>query len=412
MQRSLLGIGLGLLATVSACNGAGTAGDTTDGQSPPGPSGSGTQPGGGTQPGAGVGAGNPGPSVGGKGYFHTDGSRILDENGRAVRLTGVNWFGLETQNYTPHGLWARSMASMLDQIRSLGYNSIRVPFSNQLFEASSTPSGIDYARNPDLVGLNGLQILDKLVAGAQARGLRIVLDRHRLDAGGQSALWYTPQYSEQRWIDDWTMLAQRYANNPTVVGVDLHNEPHDAATWGDGVPATDWRLAAQRAGDAILGVNPHLLIIVEGIQNVGGNTYWWGGNLSAAAQAPVELNTPHQLVYSAHDYCASVFNQSWFSAANYPANLPGVWDAFWGALVKNNVSPVVLGEFGTRNETGSDQAWFRAIASYIGQTELSFFFWSWNPDSGDTGGILEDDWQTVRQDKQAVLQPLLAPLLQ
>jgi aryl-phospho-beta-D-glucosidase BglC (GH1 family) len=153
------------------------------------------------------------------------------------------------------------------------------------------------------------------------------------------------------------------------------------------------------------------LIIVEGIQNVAGVSYWWGGNLSAAADHPVVLDVQSQLVYSAHDYPATVFNQSWFSASDYPANLPAVWDSFWGSLVKRNAAPVVLGEFGTKNETASDQAWFRTIASYISQTELSFFYWSWNPDSGDTGGILEDDWQTVREDKQAVLQPLLAPLL-
>ena len=54
------------------------------------------------------------------------------------------------------------------------------------------------------------------------------------------------------------MLAQRYASNPAVIGADLHNEPHGSATWGDGNPATDWRLAAERAGNAILAANPEL----------------------------------------------------------------------------------------------------------------------------------------------------------
>jgi aryl-phospho-beta-D-glucosidase BglC (GH1 family) len=67
----------------------------------------------------------------------------------------------------------------------------------------------------------------------------VVLDR------GQSELWYTSSVSEERWIADWRMLAERYAGDPTVVGVDLHNEPHGKATWGDGNLATDWRLAAQ-----------------------------------------------------------------------------------------------------------------------------------------------------------------------
>jgi endoglucanase len=362
----------------------------------------------GTSPGSGT---TTPPSGGTNGWLHTKGSQIVDENDKAVRLTGLSWFGLETANYAPHGLWSRSMGSMLDQIQSLGYNTIRVPFSNQLFDAGSTPNSVDGSQNPDLVGKSGLEIMDALIAGARARHLRIILDRHRPDSGGQSALWYTDQYSEQRWIDDWKMLATRYANEPTVVGFDLHNEPHDPATWGDGNAATDWRLAAERAGNAVLAINPHLLVIVEGIQTVGGDTYWWGGNLKNAGQFPVELSVPNQLVYSAHDYPASVFAQTWFSAPDYPANLAAVWDAHWGYLATQGVAPIWVGEFGTKDATTSDQQWFTSIAKYLGTNGLSFSFWSWNPDSGDTGGILQDDWQTVNSDKQSVLAPLLAPLL-
>ncbi len=351
----------------------------------------------------------PPPPAGAPGWLHTSGGQIVDEQGQAVRLTGLSWFGLETANYAPHGLWSRSMSSMLDQIQSLGYNTIRVPYSNQLFDAGSTPNSIDASKNPDLVGKSGLEIIDALVAGARARHLRIILDRHRPDSGGQSALWYTSQYSEQRWIDDWVMLAKRYANDPTVVGVDLHNEPHDPATWGDGNQATDWRLAAERAGNAVLAVNPHLLIVVEGIQTVGGDTYWWGGNLKNAGAFPVELSVPNQLVYSPHDYPASVFAQTWFGAPDYPANLPGVWDAHWGYLATQGVAPIWVGEFGTKDATASDQQWFAAITKYLGANQLSFAFWCWNPDSGDTGGILQDDWQTVNGGKQQLLQPLLAP---
>ena len=344
-------------------------------------------------------------------YLHASGTQILDSHGNAVRLTGLNWFGLETSTYCPHGLWARSLSSLLDQIKSRGYNCLRVPYCNQLFDPGSTPNGIDYNLNPDLVGLTGPQILDKLVAGCQARGLKIILDRHRPDSGGQSALWYTSQYSEQRWISDWQMLAARYAGNDTVIGCDLHNEPHDPATWGDGNLSTDWRLAAERCGNAILSVNPKLLIIVEGIQTVNGDSYWWGGNLEAAGASSVQLSVPGQLVYSVHDYCASVYGQSWFYAPNYPANLPGVWDRHWGYLVKNGLAPVYVGEWGTLDQTASDQQWFQSLANYIGANGLSFTYWCLNPDSGDTGGLLEDDWQTVHPDKQSVLQPLLAPLI-
>jgi endoglucanase len=346
------------------------------------------------------------------GFFHTSGGDIVDATGKVVRLTGLSWFGFETNTYALHGLWqARSIASYLDQIKSLGYNVIRIPYSNQLFDAGSTPNGINWTANSELMGLDGLHILDRLVAEAGKRDLRLILDRHRPDSNLQSELWYTAQYSEARWISDWVMLATRYKGNSTVIGADLHNEPHGTATWGDGNMSTDWRLAAERAGNAILAVNSDWLIIVEGVEKVGSTSYWWGGNLSAAGQSPVRLNVPNRLVYSPHDYPASLYAQSWFSAPNYPANLAGVWDQYWGFLAKQKVAPIWIGEFGTKNQTTSDQQWLTSMVSYIRGANLSFSYWCWNPDSGDTGGILQDDWQTVNNDKQAVLQPALAPAL-
>jgi endoglucanase len=343
------------------------------------------------------------------GYLHTQGSKLVDAAGHEVRLTGLSWFGMETSNYAPHGLWARSLDALLDQIKSLGYNAIRLPFCSQLFDPGSTPNGID--KSPDLRGLGGLAIMDKVVAGAGKRGLKIILDRHRPDSNAQSALWYTSQYSEQRWIDDWKMLATHYKGNATVIGFDLHNEPHDPATWGDGNMDTDWRLAAERAGNAVLAINPNLLIIVEGIQTFEQRGYWWGGNLAGAAAHPVRLDVKDRLVYSAHDYPASVNDQAWFSDPAYPNNLPQVWHDAWGYLAENGVAPIWVGEFGTKNQTSSDQQWLQTMTSYIQQRQLSFAYWCLNPNSGDTGGILKDDWMSVNQDKQGALQPLLAPLI-
>jgi endoglucanase len=273
---------------------------------------------------------------GGKGYWHTNGTQIFDANNQPVRIAGINWFGFETSNYIVHGLWARNYKDMLNQIKSLGYNTIRLPYSNQLFDAGSKPNGINFNKNPDLQGLNGLQIMDKIIGYASQIGLRIILDQHRPDSNAQSALWYTSAYPESRWISDWKMLATHYANNPMVIGADLHNEPHAPACWGCGNISTDWRLAAERAGNAILSVNPNWLIFVEGVDCYGpggsasGSCTWWGGNLQGVRSYPVQLNVANRLVYSAHDYPASVYGQSWFNAPNYPNNLPGIWDSYWG----------------------------------------------------------------------------------
>jgi aryl-phospho-beta-D-glucosidase BglC (GH1 family) len=350
----------------------------------------------------------PSQSTVASGWLSTSGNQIVDASGKPVRIAGVNWFGMESDTYAPHGLWTRGYKEMMDQMKAEGFNTIRLPFSNQLFDSGSRPNGIDFSKNPDLANLTGLQVMDKIVAYAGQIGLRIMLDHHRSGAGAGaegSGLWYTSAYPESRWISDWAMLAGRYANNPTVIGADLHNEPHGPATWGTG-GANDWRLAAQRAGNAILAVNTNWLIVVEGVESGPSGNYWWGGNLSAAGQYPVQLNVPGRLVYSPHDYPASIYPQSWFSAANYPNNLPAVWDANWGYLYKQNVAPVLLGEFGTKLQTASDQQWLAALVNYLGATNPdgqpqgpSWTYWSWNPNSGDTGGILADDWRTVNAAK-------------
>ncbi len=351
----------------------------------------------------------------GAGPWHTSGSQILDANNQPVRIAGVNWFGFETDTFAPHGLDSRGYKSMLDQIKSLGYNTIRLPYSNQLFDSGSTPTGIDYGQNPDLQGLSGLALMDKIVDYATSIGLRIILDQHRPDANGQSALWYTAAYPESRWISDWKMLADHYKNNLLVIGADLHNEPKAPACWGCGVSSLDWQAAAQRAGNAILAENSNWLIFVEGVNCYGGpagqesgDCYWAGGNLEGVQAHPVQLSVANKLVYSIHDYPSSVFNQTWFSASNYPANLTSVWDKHWGYIVKQGIAPVWVGEFGTRLESTEDKQWFSSLISYLGTgaNGINWTYWAWNPDSGDTGGILQDDWQNVNSAKQDALKPI------
>jgi endoglucanase len=342
--------------------------------------------------------------------LHTSGSQILDAANKPVRIRAVNWFGMETSNCAPHGLWTISLDAGMAQIAGFGFNTIRLPFSNQCIDQTAPVSGIDVTRNPTLQNKTPLQIMDAVIASAKAHGLQVILDQHRPDSGSQSELWYTPAYPESKWIADWVTLAKRYANNPAVIGADLHNEPHASACWGCGDPARDWAAAATRAGNAVLAADPKLLILVEGIEQQGnGSSTWWGGGLSDAAAHPISLAVAHQLVYSPHDYPASIYNQTWFSAPNYPANLPGVWDRNWGYLQKNNIAPVLLGEFGTKLETTSDQKWLQSMVGYLNATGMSFAYWSFNPNSGDTGGLVKDDWTTPQTAKLAALKPLFAP---
>jgi len=364
--------------------------------------------------------GNPGTGAA-PGWLSTSGNQIVDSAGHAVQIAGVNWFGFESSTLAPHGLWTRGYKDMMDQMVDLGFNTIRLPFSSEMLHTSAAPNGIDFNKNPDLKGLSALQIMDKIVDYAGEIGLKIILDHHRSDSGAgtsENGLWYNSQYTQAAWVADWKMLAARYADDPTVIGADLHNEPYNG-TWGGG-GVNDWALAAETAGNAIGTVNSNWLIFVEGVGTYKGESYWWGGNLMGVRDRPIDLALDGKLVYSAHDYPNSVYKQPWFQGADFPANLPAKFDQMWGYIYKEGIAPVWIGEFGTKLVDPKDAPWLEAITSYLGgdfdndgtsdlapgQKGPSWTFWSWNPNSGDTGGILTDNWTGVNQTKMGYLTPI------
>ncbi len=359
----------------------------------------------------------PGVPTLGDGYWSTSGDALVDANGDSVSIRGINWFGFETGNSMPHGLWTRNWASLVDQIAELDFNTIRLPFSAALLEPGVTPSGINTAENPDLVGMTSLELMDLVIERAGERGLKVILDRHALGPDDRHHLWYDETYSHERFIADWEFLAQRYDGNPTVIGADLYNEPHDEACWGCGDPARDWRAAATEAGNAIHAINPGWLIFVEGVEEADGATcdgpngsdacIWWGGNLVDAGSEPVQLATADKVVYSPHEYATSVHRQPWFDDPAFPANLPAIWSRYWGYLEEQDIAPVMVGEFGTTLSASEDEVWLRDLLAYMDSNDIGFTFWTLNPNSGDTGGILTDDWKTVDQAKYSILEPYL-----
>ena len=308
----------------------------------------------------------------GSGYWHTSGNQILDSSGNPVRIAGINWYGFETPDEIAHGLWAQDYHAIINDIKSLGYNTIRIPFSNQMVESPIVPQNLSFYNtgpiNTDLSGLNSLQVLDKIIAYAGQAGLKVILDDHRSEAGESAeanGLWYTSAYPASAWVNDWATLAKRYAGNPTVVGFDLRNEPHtptgdtyaQGATWGTGDPNTDVRLAYEQAGNAILAADPNALIFCEGVSenptSAGGyNSTWWGGDLAEAGQYPVTLSSPGHVVYSAHDYGPNLFQQTWFNSSTTPASLDAVWNANWGYLYSQNIAPVWVGRVRHRQHRG------------------------------------------------------------
>jgi endoglucanase len=345
--------------------------------------------------------------------YHTRGTSILDAANNVVYLKAINWYGLEGPTFTVHGLSARKMSSVLDEIKQLRFNAIRVTWSSALFDSKSMPSGIDFTLNPDLTGLTGPQIMDKLVVDAGTRDLKIILSRHHPTAQAQGPLWSDGTYPEARFIEDWKNVAGRYAGNPTVVGCDLQSDLRNPATWGDGNLQYDWRAAAERAGDAIIDANPDVLVIVEGIETFGSSSYWRGGNLQGVASSPVRLKRPGRLVYATQDFSRTVNNPPpggvpWFSDPNYPKNLESVWDTNWGNVLKTGV-PVFIASFGTPYIDDSDKKWLASLTAYIGNHDLNFAYWALNPESADTAGIIVGpQWDSENAELIAALGPVLS----
>jgi len=338
----------------------------------------------------------------------------LQVNGNPFTLKGASWFGFETSNNVFHGLWARDYKDLLDFLASNGFNAVRVPFYLELVLNDATPSSINfYNMNTDLQGLSSLQVLDKIVQAAADKGLLIMLDLHSFKAGTfmQDGLWYDATHPESAVIKGWTTLIARYAKQWNVVAFDLKNEPW-AVTWG-GPESTDWHAAVQRIGNAILATpgGERFLIFVEGtnISPPCAQNCFWGENLQGALTDPVKLTNQKKLVYSPHCYGPSVSPQPYFSDPNFPKNMPPIWDAHWGIVANKTGQASVLGEWGGPLG-GASSVWLDAFVSYLVKQKLSSqFFWCLNPDSGDTGGLLLDDWKTPVQGKLDLLARLAAP---
>ena len=205
----------------------------------------------------------------GAGHWHTAGATILDSDNQPVRIAGVNWFGMETATFAPHGLWTRDYRDMMDQMSArLQHDPPAV-----LQPAVRRRQHAERHRLLAATEPRTCRAVQRPRDHGQDRRLRRrarPADHPRPPPPGrraaQSALWYTAAYPEQRWITDWKMLAARYAGNPTVIGADLHNEPHGRRLLG--LRRHEPRLAAgRRAGrQRDPGGQPELADLVEGVE--------------------------------------------------------------------------------------------------------------------------------------------------
>jgi len=120
--------------------------------------------------------------------------------------------------------------------------------------------------------------------------LRVILDNHRSEAGNgveANGLWYTDAYPEKSWISDWQALAPAIRTAPTSLALicamsRTMRPPAAHAGIVVGPMTGTWRRNAP--GNAVLTINPKLLVFVEGTDAYNNNYYFWGGNLQGVAE--------------------------------------------------------------------------------------------------------------------------------
>lgn len=361
-------------------------------------------------------------------YLTAVGSKLRDKKGTGstVVMKSVNWYGFE-QIGLPTGAWTRPFRTklvngtlregMLDEIKRLGFNSIRLLFSQDCTwpgyapETASGPWNSTYinpqmngeflnnatAENPQAVK-STIEIMDIFVAWCEEMDLRIIFDMHTLAPDDDNVLatggkWYTTASpglpggttgakreprNEAQAIAAHVFLANRYKGRPVVAGFDLINEPHNC-TW-DRNPLTGVVGFYERAAAAIHAVNPDVLIICEGVtgnidhtpaghesdpesqQGLYTWSTWWAGKLDGAKTTPVTLTVPGKLVYSPHEYGAflrGVAVQPWFKPEEK------VGPNYAGLPYPQNMPEVWRREWGYLAEDNIAPVWIGEFGSYL-----------------------------------------------
>ncbi|KAF0718081.1 hypothetical protein As57867_001904, partial [Aphanomyces stellatus] len=245
----------------------------------------------------------------------------------SIGIKGINWFGLETIQNAPFGLWANpqngtSIYEIAAFLARNKFNSVRLPLTVESLLKNTAPNLnlINTYQNPTLNVTTYTAAVSAIIKALAFRGISVLLDIHYLSATADSGTWFSGAFPESSILSAIDTLTRNFCNDGhwNVLGVDLKNEPHDT-TWGDFGPA-DMRVGAAKMGNRILSSCSSWLVFVEGnaqshniqFQGQNFNYYdWWGGGLQNAGRFPLALNLPHKIVYAPHFYSPSVYPQTW-----------------------------------------------------------------------------------------------------
>jgi len=143
------------------------------------------------------------------------------------------------------------------------------------------------------------------------------------------------------------------------------------------------------------------------------------------APDPVPLSNRYKLVMSPHSYGPSLYDvpellqyfPERFLEPTYPANLRAYWEENWGFLQGKGL-PLLISEMGGNmaccdipgvfENPDADRLYQEELVRYLGEMGVGLFYFTLNPGSHDTGGVLEADWKTSNEMKLNLLSRVKA----
>lgn len=323
-------------------------------------------------------------------YFTTRNHRLYYKNQTEFALKGINYAGFESYCNAPHGLWEHDLDFYLDFIAHHDFNAIRLPFSYELtysLNDSLIPECVAKIEDDKCKSSVG-DLLTCFFQKALDRNIFILVDFHTINY----MITEKPlgPLKREEFFGAWDRILQHILHFPNILGIDIKNEPHGDTTWDE------WGEIVTSFIDHVKWKFPQYkgLYFVEGVQ---GDSCWGGSFTDMESQ--IDLSNQN-IVFSPHTYGVSVLGDI---AINYGSQDFRKW---FGFLTKKYDNAIIVGEAGGFF-TGEDMYWHLRYMNFLKEiNQTSTFYWSLNPDSADTHGILNDDWTTYNKDKLDFLKKL------
>ena len=117
--------------------------------------------------------------------------------------------------------------------------------------------------------------------------------------------------------------------------------------------------------------------------------------------------TNNTLVYSPHDYGPTVYEQPWFEGGyTFDSLMDDCWYDNWFYIYDKKKAPLLIGEWGGFMKE-PNLTWMTYCRQLIMENKLHHTFWCFNANSGDTGGLVLDDFTTWDKEKYEFVKEVL-----